>query len=329
MGVALENARLFDETKRLLAETEQRNAELAVINEIGEALARAARLPGRSSTRSATRMRDDLRRRSTSASSLYDARETDRSRRRTSIEHGERLPSRDATARSGSERRSSSRRGAAAAHRDDSRRSQALEALRSSAGRGRPVVAGRADPRRRPRARRHHARSVTPRHAFSDADERLLYDDRLEHGRRARERAPVRRDEASAGRDRAAQRRARGHQRDRRGARQAARLPGDHRRGRRPHPRAYSTATTGIIALYDAADEPDPIPYRSTRANAIEPARATARRPDRSRHRARRRRCGSAPPRTRRRSAHTIVGTDDSRIVARRADASPATVCSA
>ena len=40
MGVALENARLFDETKRLLAETDARAAELAVINEIGEALAR-------------------------------------------------------------------------------------------------------------------------------------------------------------------------------------------------------------------------------------------------------------------------------------------------
>jgi GAF domain-containing protein/CheY-like chemotaxis protein len=40
MGVALENARLFDETKRLLAETDQRAAELAVINEIGAALAR-------------------------------------------------------------------------------------------------------------------------------------------------------------------------------------------------------------------------------------------------------------------------------------------------
>ena len=40
MGVALENARLFDETKRLLAETEQRNAELAVVNEIGAALAK-------------------------------------------------------------------------------------------------------------------------------------------------------------------------------------------------------------------------------------------------------------------------------------------------
>ena len=40
MGVALENARLFDETMRLLAETDQRNAELAVVNQIGAALAR-------------------------------------------------------------------------------------------------------------------------------------------------------------------------------------------------------------------------------------------------------------------------------------------------
>ena len=40
MGVALENARLFDETRRLLAETDQRNAELALINEIGGALAK-------------------------------------------------------------------------------------------------------------------------------------------------------------------------------------------------------------------------------------------------------------------------------------------------
>ena len=40
MAVALENARLFDETKRLLAQTEQRSAELAVINEVGQALAK-------------------------------------------------------------------------------------------------------------------------------------------------------------------------------------------------------------------------------------------------------------------------------------------------
>ena len=38
MGVALENARLFDETKHLLAESTARAAELAVINEIGAAL---------------------------------------------------------------------------------------------------------------------------------------------------------------------------------------------------------------------------------------------------------------------------------------------------
>ncbi|HEX6268603.1 MAG TPA: GAF domain-containing protein [Anaerolineales bacterium] len=39
MGVALENARLFDETQRLLKETEERNAELAVINSVQAGLA--------------------------------------------------------------------------------------------------------------------------------------------------------------------------------------------------------------------------------------------------------------------------------------------------
>ncbi|MBK8780558.1 MAG: GAF domain-containing protein [Anaerolineales bacterium] len=38
MGVALENGRLFDETQRLLKETEQRNAELAIINAVQQAL---------------------------------------------------------------------------------------------------------------------------------------------------------------------------------------------------------------------------------------------------------------------------------------------------
>jgi len=41
MGVALENARLFDETQRLLKETEQHNAELAVINSIQQGIARS------------------------------------------------------------------------------------------------------------------------------------------------------------------------------------------------------------------------------------------------------------------------------------------------
>ena len=39
MGVALENARLFDETKRLLAETDARAKELAVVNEVQRGLA--------------------------------------------------------------------------------------------------------------------------------------------------------------------------------------------------------------------------------------------------------------------------------------------------
>ena len=39
MSVAIENARLFDETNRLLKETEQRNAELAIINSVQAALA--------------------------------------------------------------------------------------------------------------------------------------------------------------------------------------------------------------------------------------------------------------------------------------------------
>jgi GAF domain-containing protein/CheY-like chemotaxis protein len=40
MSVALENARLFDETNRLLKETEQRTAELSVINSVQEGLAK-------------------------------------------------------------------------------------------------------------------------------------------------------------------------------------------------------------------------------------------------------------------------------------------------
>ena len=54
MGVALENARLFDETQRLLKETEQRNAELAVINSIQQGIAGSSSISRPSSTWSAT-----------------------------------------------------------------------------------------------------------------------------------------------------------------------------------------------------------------------------------------------------------------------------------
>ncbi|MGE5107046.1 MAG: GAF domain-containing protein, partial [Sphingobacteriales bacterium] len=46
MSVALESARLFDETKHLLKETEQRTAELSVINSVQEGLARELDIQG-------------------------------------------------------------------------------------------------------------------------------------------------------------------------------------------------------------------------------------------------------------------------------------------
>jgi len=41
MAVALKNARLFEQTQRLLKETEQRNAELGILNSVGEAMAKS------------------------------------------------------------------------------------------------------------------------------------------------------------------------------------------------------------------------------------------------------------------------------------------------
>ena len=41
VGVAIENARLFDETQRLLKETEQRAAELTILNDVSESMSRA------------------------------------------------------------------------------------------------------------------------------------------------------------------------------------------------------------------------------------------------------------------------------------------------
>src|SRR5207249_11011757 len=46
MSVALENARLFDETQRLFRESEQRAAELAIINRVQQALTGELSLQG-------------------------------------------------------------------------------------------------------------------------------------------------------------------------------------------------------------------------------------------------------------------------------------------
>src|SRR5207244_8828966 len=46
MSVALENARLFEETQRLVKESEQRAAELAIINSVQQALAAELNMQG-------------------------------------------------------------------------------------------------------------------------------------------------------------------------------------------------------------------------------------------------------------------------------------------
>ena len=69
LSVALENARLFDETKRLLTETDERAAELAIINSVQEGSPRTSTCR-RCTTSSATRSRrSSTPRSSTSASS--------------------------------------------------------------------------------------------------------------------------------------------------------------------------------------------------------------------------------------------------------------------
>ena len=70
LSVALENARLFDETQRLLTETDERAAELAIINSVQQGLAAATSTCRRCTTWWATRSRrSSTRRWSTSASS--------------------------------------------------------------------------------------------------------------------------------------------------------------------------------------------------------------------------------------------------------------------
>ena len=84
---------------------------------------------------------------------------------------------------------------------------------------------------------------------------------RLQHGRRTRERAPLRRDEASPDRDGPAQRRTRGHQRHRERPGQAAGLRGDHRAGRRTRPVDLQDRVVVHRALR-RRDEPHPVPLR-------------------------------------------------------------------
>jgi hypothetical protein len=58
MAAALDSARHFDETQRLLKETDARAAELAIINGVQAGLAQQARSPTRSASWWASRLRE-------------------------------------------------------------------------------------------------------------------------------------------------------------------------------------------------------------------------------------------------------------------------------
>ena len=92
LGVALQSAKLFDETQRLLKETEQRNAELAVINSIQQGMAGKLNFQGivdlvGDKLREVLGVQDI-------AIDWYDA-STDLVHELYGYEHGQRLPSRD------------------------------------------------------------------------------------------------------------------------------------------------------------------------------------------------------------------------------------------
>ena len=90
MSVALENARLFDETQRLFKESEQRAAELAIINSVQQALAAELDMQGIYRRSSATRSARSSTRR-TCRIALYDPAHEHACTARTTYEHGKRI----------------------------------------------------------------------------------------------------------------------------------------------------------------------------------------------------------------------------------------------
>ena len=210
MGVALENARLFDETQRLLKETEQRAAELAVINSIQEGMAAALDFQA-----IVDLVGDKLRecsRPATSASGWYDRRpnlrplpvrvRARRAPRSLPPRRPEPRPRACPRMRARQTIVANNRRGAGGAGA-----SQTIPGTDSSHSGRR-----RSHRRQRPRARRRSSWRTTSARTPSARPRCACSDRRREHGRRARERAPLRRDPAPVQGDRAARRRARGHQ---------------------------------------------------------------------------------------------------------------------
>ncbi len=280
MGVALENARLFDETQRLLKETEQRAAELAVINRIQEGM--AAELDFQAIVDLVGDKLREVFKTGEIGIRWYDA-NTNLVHYLYEYEHGVRLnPPSQPPVPGGMFVRM---RGDAAA---DGREQPdgAGGPWNSSVAGYRPgqIPDQRAHPRRRPRAWHDRDGGLPTRERFWRGRGAAALDGRREHGRRARERAALRRDSAPVQGERAARRRARDHQQRAGGTRCPARLSGDRRSGRRQDPRDLRHQGHVDRALRPA-DRPDgdAVLPRAWRAFP-DRSRAARQRPDRARH---------------------------------------------
>ena len=208
MGVALENARLFDETKRLLTETDQRAAELAIITSVQDGLAAKLDMQAMYDL-----VGDKIR-------EIFDAQvvdigiydpQADVMHFPYTIERGVRFPDEPISLR---DCRCADRIGI---DRDPTARAGDAPA----AAREHPRGVRRRSVRRRPRPASRPVRTLWAplvvgdesrgvislqnldrENAFSESDVRLLTHARGEPERRARERPAVRRDAAAARRDR-------------------------------------------------------------------------------------------------------------------------------
>ena len=230
MSIALENARLFDETQRLLKETEQRAAELAVINSIQEGM--AAELDFQAIV---DLVGDKLRDRPEERKPEHHLVRRQGQSPSRPLQRGTWQASssgRAAQPEAGRSLRAHAARPAGAGL-EQSHGNQGRRIRGPSRNRRRHAFAREyPDPGRRSRFGRDHAgrlraRSRVRRDGSAPAQHR-----RRQHGRSARKCAAVRRDAAAVEGNRAARGRTRGDQQHpgRNGRR--ARLPGDRRPGR-------------------------------------------------------------------------------------------------
>ncbi len=201
MSITLENARLFDETQRLLAETDERAAELAVINSVQEGLAANLDMQAmydlvgdKIAEIFDAQVRGDLNRTTKPRASFMSP---------YTIERGVRLPEDPFPLGGGF-----------SGHVLETRQPLLVNADPAGwqAEHGIDVVAVGEMPMSVLFASRSSSptsvrgvitlQNLDHEYAFSDSDVRLLTTLAVEPGRRARERAALRRDEAAADRDR-------------------------------------------------------------------------------------------------------------------------------